>query len=141
MTLELIAVGLVVATVLVIGAGVRRTPVRTTRRSTRIDAATRRSGHAAIVDVALTRFRARPVIRPGEVASWCDDVARRVRSGASLSQALVDSVPGDADVRDRDRADPPGDRTRPSRRRSRVGSSPTPSRPAGATATSPQPAR
>ena len=36
---------------------------------------------------------------PGRVASWCDDVARRVRSGTSLSQALVESVPGDADVR------------------------------------------
>ena len=98
MTLEPIAVALVVATVLVIGAGVRP------RRAARIvdpPTANHRpaTGSTRPVDGAISRFRSRPVIRPGGVASWCDDVARRVRSGSSLSHALVESVPDDADIR------------------------------------------
>ena len=38
-------------------------------------------------------------IRPGDVANWCDDLARRVRAGTSLSQAIGESVPSDAGVR------------------------------------------
>jgi len=98
LTLEPIAVALVVATVLVIGAGARPRP------ATRIvDPPTADHlpaiGSTRLVSGAISRLRSRPVIRPGGVASWCDDVARRVRSGNSLSRALVESVPGDADVR------------------------------------------
>ena len=101
MSFEPLAVSLVVATVLVAGAGLHRGPTARTFDPT---AATHSAPAAGSVRVVLgrvaSRFGSRPLIRPGEVAGWCDDVARRVRSGSSLSQALVESVPADTEVRD-----------------------------------------
>jgi len=104
LTVESIAIALVVAAVLVAGAAVRPRP------SARIVDLSGSPHPAAVgstralfggigVGASIVRLRSRPVIRPGAVAGWCDDVARRVRSGTSLSQALVESVPSDADVR------------------------------------------
>jgi len=96
---ELLALTLVAATVLTVGAGARRRP----RARVVVPAPTIRHSGGSRRDVVarhVARFRSRPQIRPAEVAGWCDDVARRVRSGTSLSQALIESVPGDEVVRD-----------------------------------------
>jgi tight adherence protein B len=44
--------------------------------------------------VAVARRRSRRAPEPRCVASWCDDIVRRVRSGSTLRQALVE-VPTD----------------------------------------------
>jgi tight adherence protein B len=90
---------LILATVLIAGAGVHRGPTaRTIAPMVTPGSAVGRM--RAVIGRLWMRFGSRPRIRPGEVASWCDDLARRVRSGTSLSQALVESVPGDDAVRD-----------------------------------------
>ncbi len=100
MSFEPLVVALVVATVLVACAGIHRGPqARIVDVPMATHSAAARSTCASL-DRLTVRFRSRPLIRPGEVAGWCDDVARRLRSGTSLSQALVESVPADTDVRD-----------------------------------------
>lgn len=52
-------------------------------------------GSGRTVGLASTRRR-RLTLRPEVVAAWCDDVARRVRSGDSLGSALRESPTADA---------------------------------------------
>jgi len=103
LTVEPITIALVVAAVMVAGAAVRPRPAARIVAPSAPRPAAVGSARALFrgigVGASIVRLRSRPVIHPGGVASWCDDVARRVRSGTSLSQALIESVPGDADVR------------------------------------------
>ncbi len=103
MNLELVALPALVAAIIAAGAGTHRGPTsRSVATAWRADMAGRPMAwwRRAIMGHTVRRTGVRPRIRPEHVATWCDDVARRIRSGTSLTQALAESVPRDAAVRD-----------------------------------------
>lgn len=82
----------VVAVLVVMLAGrLRRRLVLARPRRPRVNVA---DGRRA--PVRITRFARRTRLGDDDVAAWCDDLARRVRSGASLASALRTATPSPA---------------------------------------------
>ncbi len=82
-----------------LSVGLKLPPVRARRLPTTRPTS---SNHPAALSarrfIALLRRR-RPVITPDDVAAWCDELARRVRAGSSLSSALTETIPPDPSLR------------------------------------------
>lgn len=92
---EPMAIALVVAAVLTAAAAMRPRPVVRRLIPSRRDVSTGRLGARVVARVRRIVPTRRGAIEPDAVAGWCDDLARRVRSGSSLARAVTESRPSD----------------------------------------------